>query len=517
MKIQGWGRLALGVILVLATGCTSKQAATGNGGDKLRIFYNNDNFGYLEPCGCRVSPIGGMDRRWNAFQAYPENTRLFVDAGNLMFKSTDATEFLAPQWYEQAKGVIEAYNLLKADAVAVGEMDLGLGVKKFQELAKTANFPFLSANIYLKGTKNLFVKDSIVVERLGKKIGIFAIYHPSLRLPPELEARDPTGHAREMVKKLRGQGADMVVALAHEGYDRDQALAREVPGIDLIVGASTQSLIQQPDMSGNTLVVQLSNQGQMLGMVEYEAATLPSKRTNFVVDELNADYNESPRGLANPMKSLVAVTNIRIAEANAKLDQRIWAKHVGEEIKDYDTFLSCRDCHTSQANFQEGKLHAAAFLTLVARKKEMNLDCVKCHSVGMGSPEGFSAMGDAFRDEIGQPVPFDHVKKAMGPGFPAENTDYRANPAKIRPDVARWIAALKQAGVKKSFVGVQCENCHGAKPGHPFNGDSSPGKVASGLCLQCHTKEQMPAWYDDSGKVKQAALANAVKSVACPR
>ncbi|MGE3261849.1 MAG: multiheme c-type cytochrome [Bacteriovoracia bacterium] len=517
MKIQGWGRVVATVAfsLVFFSACTGKQPATTAGG-KLRIFYNNDNNGYLEPCGCRVSPIGGIDRRWNGMKAYPDESRVFVDAGNLLFKSTQATDFLAPQWYEQAAGVIEGYNLLAADAVAVGETDLGLGVKKFEALAKLARFPFLSANIYWKGTRNLFVKDSIVVERMGKKIGIFGLFHPALKLPPELEAGDPIAHAHAVVKKLRAQGVDMVIALAHEGYDRDIELAKAEPGIDLLVGANSQSLLQSPDMVGKTLVVQLSNQGQMLGMVEYEAASLPGKRTDFQVVELDGQYNESPRGLANPMKNLLAVTNLRMGEANRKLDERIWAAHEGSAPAGFDTFLSCRDCHSKQAEFQEGKLHAAAFLTLVARKKEMNLDCVKCHSVGMGQPGGFNSLGEAFRDEVGQPVPFEHIKKAMG-SIPAPDADYRANPAKIRPDVARWIASLKQAGVKKSFVGVQCENCHGAKPGHPFANDGSATKVATGLCLQCHTKEQMPAWYDGTGKVKPAAVNTALKSVACPR
>jgi hypothetical protein len=517
MKIQGWGRLTIALFSFALVACTGKQAANSPAaGNRLRIFYNNDNNGYLEPCGCRVSPIGGIDRRWNGMKKYPDETRVFVDAGNLLFKSTQASDFLAPQWYEQAAGVIEGYNLLGADAVAVGETDLGLGVKKFLELAKGAKFPFLSANIFYKGSDRPLTKDSVIVQRMGKKIGIFGIFHPSLKLPPELEARDPIASAKDQVKKLRDQGADMVIALAHEGYERDLELAKVVSGIDLIVGANSQSLLQSPEDVGKTLIVQLSNQGQMLGMVEYEAASLPTKRTDFSVIELDGQYNDPPRDIANPMKNLLAVTNLRMAEANRKLDERIWAVHQGNAPAGFETFLSCRDCHSKQAEFQDGKLHSAAFLTLVSHKKEMNLDCVKCHSVGMGAPGGFNSLGNAFRDEIGQPVPYDKIKKALG-STQAPGTDYRANSAKIRPDVARWIASLKEAGVKKSFVGVQCENCHGAKPGHPFANDGSATKVATGLCLQCHTKDQMPAWYDDKGKVKQGTVQAALKTVTCPR
>lgn len=514
---MSWARRAAVFVaaLSLLNSCSpGTSVAPESAGGRLRVFYNNDNYAYLEPCGCRVSPIGGMDRRWNAFQAYPEGTRVFVDAGNLLFKSTQASEFLAPQWFEQAVGVVEGYNLLGADAVAIGATDLALGVEKFRELAGKARFPFLSANIYWKGTAKPFAAASKLIQRQGKKIGVFALFNPALPLPAELEAKDPAGHARKEVAALRAAGADMVIALSHQGYDEDVKLAKAVPGIDLIVGAHSQSLIQNPDVENGALIVQLSNQGQMLGMVEYEAESLPAKRTKFVVDELGADYNDAPRGMANPMKNLLAVTNLRMAEANRKLDERISQAHQATGDGGFQTFLACRDCHGKQANFQEGKRHAAAFLTLVAKKQEMNLDCVKCHSVGLGEKDGFRSLADAFRDNKDQPVA-GAMKKLF---HPPEDTDYRKDPAKIRPDVARWIASMKSAGVQKSFVSVQCENCHGPKPGHPFDMASGHSQVLAKTCLQCHTSEQMPAWYEPGGKkVKTAVVDAALKSVACPR
>lgn len=506
---RGW--IAVTALIVVA--CSSGMKS-GESGARLRVFYNNDNFSYLEPCGCRVSPIGGMHRRWNAMMAYPAETRLFFDAGNMLFKTTKASEYLAPQWTEQAGSVIEAYNILKADAATPGETDFAVGVDKFLELTKKADFPFVSANIYRRGTDKLLLDDSAIITRMGRKIGVFGVFHPALRLPDSLEARDPVAAGKAMVKKLRDAGAEMVVALSHQGYDNDIEFAKKVPGIDLLVGASSQSLLQNPDMEGDTLVVQLSSQGQMLGLVEYDAKTL--KRTDFVVAELNAEYDNPPKGMANPMKNLLAVNNLRMAEANRKLDEGLWAAHESTGVS-YDTFISCRDCHAKQANFQEGKLHAVSFLTLMSVKQENNLDCVKCHSVGMGEKGGFKIMRDAFRGEGNQPIAMDEVRAALGADFPGPHEDYRGHPEKIRPHAAKWIEGLKKAGVKKAFVSVQCESCHGAMGGHPFANDIKPAKVVSSLCLNCHTKEQMPAWYEANGKVKQEALAAALKSVSCPK
>ena len=503
--------------LFALTACTSGAKVTPGDGPRLRIFYNNDNFAYLETCGCRVSPIGGMDRRWNAMKAYPDDSRVFLDAGNLLFKSASASDFLAPQWFEQASGVIEAYNLLGADAVEVGETEFALGIGKFQELSAKAKFPFISANLFKKDDGKLFLRDSVMLSRQGKKIGVFGLFGRGLQLPKELEARDALVVAKAMVARLRSDGADMVVALTHQGYEADLLLARAVPGIDLIVGGHSQSLLQHPYEEGKTLLVQLSNEGQMLGMVEYRAADLPKTRTNFVVAELNNEYDESPRGLANPMKSLVAVTNLRIEETNHALDQKIWAEQEKRmPASGFETFLSCRECHGKQSEFHEGKPHSAAFLTLMVKHKEQNLDCVKCHSVGLGVTGGFDSLVDAFRNSAGQTVALEKIRQKAGAGFPEGDVSYLANPKRLRADVEHWNGALVKSGVSKAFVGVQCENCHGALPGHPFN-DIHPTTVRITSCVQCHTRERAPQWYGKDGNLLETKAQAALDSMKCPR
>jgi hypothetical protein len=507
------------LLAAVLAGCTTPKSVPPPGGQRIRVFYNNDNFAYLETCGCRVSPIGGMDRRWNAMKAFPEDTRVFVDAGDLLFKGAHASEFLAPQWKEQALGVVEAYGILGADAVEPGETDFALGLDAFRELASRAKFPFVSANIFVRKSGKRLLDDSVLIERQGKKIGIFGLFGAGLELPRELEARDPVAAAKEMVAKLRAAGADMVIALAHEGYDADVQLARAVPGIDLIVGAHSQSLLQHPYEEGSTLIVQLSNQGQMLGMVEYAASDLPRTRTGFTVAELNADYNEGPKGVANPMKNLVAVTNLRIQETNKALDRKIWENQAKRmPPPSFETFVSCRECHEKQADFHAGKAHSAAFLTLMAAHKERNLDCVKCHSVGLGVTGGFESLADAFRDSTGKPVTLERILQEAEKGFPKGGVSYRepGSAKRLRADVDKWHAALQKAGVRKAFVGVQCENCHGGMPGHPF-GDMHPTAVRITTCVQCHTREQAPGWYRQDGNLDEKKAQAALESMRCPR
>lgn len=491
---------------------------TTSGDDTISIFYNNDNIGYLEPCGCRVTPIGGMHRRWNAMGKIPAEKRIFVDAGNMLFKSKAAPDYLATQWAAQAEGVIEAYNMLKADAATPGENDFALGVVKFLEIAKTAKFPFISSNLIYKKTKNPLLKDHVIIEKQGSKIGIFAIFNPLLSLPEELEATDPINAAETQIENLKKEGADFIIALSHQGYDADLKLLDLVNGIDLLVGANSQSLLQRPEKRNHTQVVQLSNQGQMLGVLEYEIKGSQHRLINSEVRELNSDFDSAAdRDAPNPMKALIEVTNIKIAEANRKLDEKLWNSHQSADQAQYQTFLNCRLCHSKQAEFQDGHLHASSMLTLIKKKKERNMDCVKCHSVGLGSKGGFTGLNNALLTKNEGPVELDKVIKGSGlETSMANEKSYRSDPTQIRPDVAKWIAALKKHKVDRAFLGVQCENCHGARPDHPFAPDKNT-KVDPNRCLGCHTKEQMPDWYDQKGILQKPKLKAAVKTITCPR
>jgi len=43
--------------------------------------------------------------------------------------------------------------------------------------------------------------------------------------------------------KLESEGVDILIALGHAGYERDQAIAAEVLNLDLVVGGHSHSLL----------------------------------------------------------------------------------------------------------------------------------------------------------------------------------------------------------------------------------------------------------------------------------
>jgi len=76
------------------------------------------------------------------------------------------------------------------------------------------------------------------------------------------------------VGRLEAQGVNKIIVLSHSGYDVDLAVAEAVPGIDVIVGGHSNTLLSNsnsrasgpyPTMVGNVAVVQAYAYGKYLG------------------------------------------------------------------------------------------------------------------------------------------------------------------------------------------------------------------------------------------------------------
>jgi len=73
--------------------------------------------------------------------------------------------------------------------------------------------------------------------------------------------------AKDLVVKLRQQGATVIAVLSHLGLEDDRRLAAAVPEIDVIVGAHSHTLLPDGEISNGVLIAQAGDYAQALGRV----------------------------------------------------------------------------------------------------------------------------------------------------------------------------------------------------------------------------------------------------------
>lgn len=133
------------------------------------------------------------------------------------------------------------------------------------------------------------LKDYTIIEKNGVKIGVFGLFgKESAATAPTaaVEFEDNIAVAKRIVGELKGEGVDMIVALSHSGLNpepsksEDQILANNVPEIDLIISGHTHSTLEEPIISGHTVIVAADAYGRYLGKIVLN----PDGNGRFTVD-----------------------------------------------------------------------------------------------------------------------------------------------------------------------------------------------------------------------------------------
>lgn len=177
--------------------------------------------------------------------------------------------------------MVDAMNAMGYDAMALGRMDLSIGLDKLLERQKEAKFAFLSANLVSRVDDKPLFKAYTTFERNGVKVGIIGLSEPEALQAPGVNDKAKLADAAQVVKRyvdeLRPQ-VDLLVLLSHQGIDKDKELVQVVPGIDLVIGGNTRKLMREPEQVGNTLLMEQGYRGEWLGrfQVSFDAQGAPS-------------------------------------------------------------------------------------------------------------------------------------------------------------------------------------------------------------------------------------------------
>jgi 2',3'-cyclic-nucleotide 2'-phosphodiesterase (5'-nucleotidase family) len=122
------------------------------------------------------------------------------------------------------------------------------------------------------------VRDYIVLERGGLKIGVFGVMgeeSESMAPMSGVTFDDEIEQAKRVVKILKEEKkVDFILCLSHSGTkdkakdSEDEILARKVPEINMIVSGHTHTTLEEPILAGNTIIGSVGSYGRYLGCVK---------------------------------------------------------------------------------------------------------------------------------------------------------------------------------------------------------------------------------------------------------
>lgn len=158
--------------------------------------------------------------------------------------------------------VLELMNKAGYDAMVMGNREFHFLQTGLRCKIGWARFPVLSANIRpTKPGVDLPVNPYVTYDIQGTRVIVFGLTVPMItermlsRHVSSYVFDNPMDAAAELVPDLRAR-ADLLIALTHIGIQNDRELAERVPGIDLIIGGHTHTILEHPEMVGRTAIVQ---------------------------------------------------------------------------------------------------------------------------------------------------------------------------------------------------------------------------------------------------------------------
>ena len=281
---------AVGVVTVIAVLAAAPAASQHQ---TVTLLHTSDLHGSVlpwddfrnRPADGSLAQISTLVKRIRSSSTHPV---LLFDSGDTI-QGTPLEQFTNARWGLPSP-TVSVMNDIGYDAAAIGNHEFNFGLEVLGRVRDQAVFPMLSANTVNAVTGAPAFPGHVVMETGGLKVGVFGVTTPNIPgwERPEhyrgLAFRPPDEVAREQVERLRGQkGCDVVVALAHTGFERDLEdgsptgleaedwawrLAR-VPGIDVLLTGHTHENIP-PRLAGDTIVAQPGARARLLTRIDLE-------------------------------------------------------------------------------------------------------------------------------------------------------------------------------------------------------------------------------------------------------
>jgi len=205
--------------------------------------------------------------RWAALidKRRSERATLVIDTGDFSLPPDTRQLALKERYF------FEGMKLLEYDAVGIGEFETRLGLDDRLAVADRYDLPIVCSNILDPSRGTAIARETIVKDlggvrtpfgrRGAVRVGILSVVLPSFVYGQEAARSrrynvvDWKLAALAAATNLRARRCDLVIAVGHLGWQRSLELARDVPGIDLVLNGHRSHKRTHQERVGSTVVV----------------------------------------------------------------------------------------------------------------------------------------------------------------------------------------------------------------------------------------------------------------------
>ena len=250
------------LLVLLPAGADAGQRQTSSK-TTITILQLNDVY--------QIAPVDGGRRGGLARVATIEKTvreespnTLFLLAGDFISPSVASRLFKGEQ-------MVATLNATGLDIATLGNHEFDFGSDVLLDRMKQSRFAYTIANVFDKRTNKPFggAHSYIIREMGGVRVAIFGLLlaeTSSMSNPgPNVRFEDPIAVGRRLSRRLRQQGADVIIALTHLPLREDKRLAAQAD-IDLIVGGHEHELLES--LAGRTLILKMGSDARNLGRMD---------------------------------------------------------------------------------------------------------------------------------------------------------------------------------------------------------------------------------------------------------
>ncbi len=281
------------------------SAASGDGCKKaqwvpLTIIHTNDLHSHMTPAKIAPFGLGGLARMAKKIQKIrtTHKTNLTLDAG-------DWSEGSWMYNVDMGHNMLEAMKMMGFDAAVVGNHDYINGPTTLLEVARGGGVPLVAANwdagTFAQGAE---LRERIPAfrkfERGGVSIGVIGLTLYEQTYKKYLEPMIVMNPLDEATKQaaLHRKEVDILILLSHNSFSTNVAIAKAVPGVDVIVSGHSHHKTYQPTYAENAgrqvPIVETGEWGQFVGQLdlEIEAVTKQVRVAGYQLHPVDASDGE---------------------------------------------------------------------------------------------------------------------------------------------------------------------------------------------------------------------------------